>query len=60
MQNFFKNYLGLSPELQYKIILSVIIIIVILVIQRLLKKLLIHKIEDLKVRYQWQKISLYL
>ncbi|MBP9583300.1 MAG: mechanosensitive ion channel [Ignavibacterium sp.] len=31
-----------------------------MVIQRLLKKLLIHKIEDLKVRYQWQKISLYL
>ncbi|MEO8232173.1 MAG: mechanosensitive ion channel family protein [Ignavibacteriota bacterium] len=60
MQDFFKNYLGLSPELQYKIILSVIIIIVILVSQKLLKKLLIHKIEDLKVRYQWQKISLYL
>jgi len=60
MQEFLKNYLGLSPDLQYKIIVSVIIIIVILIIQRLLKKLLIHRIVDLKVRYQWQKISLYL
>lgn len=60
MQQFLENNLGLSPDLQYKIILSVIIIMVISIIQRLLKKLLIHKIEDLKVRYQWQKISLYL
>jgi small-conductance mechanosensitive channel len=60
MEEFLKNYLGLSPDLQYKIIVSVIVIIVILIIQRLLKKLFIHRIVDLKVRYQWQKISLYL
>jgi len=60
MQQFLENNLGLSPDLQYKIIVSVIIIIAILIIQRLLKKLLIHRIVDLKVRYQWQKISLYL
>ncbi|MBK7632083.1 MAG: mechanosensitive ion channel family protein [Ignavibacteriales bacterium] len=60
MQEFLENNLGLSPDLQYKIMLSIIIIIVILIIQRLLKKLLIHRIVDLKVRYQWQKISLYL
>jgi len=60
MQEFLENNLGLSPDLQYKIIVSVIIIIIILIIQRLLKKLLIHRIVDLKVRYQWQKISLYL
>jgi len=60
MQEFLKNNLGLSPDLQYKILVSVIIIFVILIIQRLLKKLLIHRIVDLKVRYQWQKISLYL
>lgn len=60
MQQFLENNLGLSPDLQYKIIVSIIIIIVILIIQRLLKKLLIHRIVDLKVRYQWQKISLYL
>ena len=60
MQQFLENNLGLSPVLQYKIIVSILIIIVILIIQRLLKKLLIHRIVDLKVRYQWQKISLYL
>lgn len=60
MQQFLENNLGLSPVLQYKIIVSILIIIVFLIIQRLLKKLLIHRIGDLKVRYQWQKISLYL
>ena len=60
MQEFLENNLGLSSDIQYKIIVSVIIIIVILIIQRLLKKLLIHRIVDLKIRYQWQKISLYL
>ena len=60
MQQFLENNLGLSPVLQYKIIVSILIIIVFLIIQRLLKKLLIHRIVDLKVRYQWQKISLYL
>lgn len=60
MQEFLENNLGLSPDLQYKIMVSIIIIIVILIIQRLIKKLLIHRIVDLKVRYQWQKISLYL
>ena len=60
MQEFLENNLGLSSDIQYKIIVSFIIIIVILIIQRLLKKLLLHRIVDLKVRYQWQKISLYL
>jgi small-conductance mechanosensitive channel len=60
MQQFLENNLGISPDLQYKIIVSIIIIVLILIIQRLLKKLIISRIEDLKVRYQWQKISLYL
>ena len=60
MQEFIKNYLGLSPDIQYKIIESIISIILIIGIQRLIRRFWISKIEDIKVRYQWQKISLYL
>lgn len=60
MQEFIKNYIGLSPDFQYKIIESIIIILLITGIQRLAKRFWLSKIEDIKVRYQWQKISLYL
>jgi len=60
MQEFLKNYLGLSPELQGKIFESVFVILIIVILQRIVKKFLISKIHDIKVRYQWQKISLYL
>lgn len=59
MQEFIKNYLGLSPDFQYKIIESLILIIIVIGVQRLIKRFLISKIEDIRVRYQWQKISLY-
>lgn len=60
MQEFIKNYLGLSPDFQYKIIESLILIFLIIGVQRLIRRFWISKIEDIKVRYQWQKISLYL
>lgn len=60
MQELIRDYLGLSPELQVKIFESLFVIFIIVVIQRLLKKFVLGKIADIKVRYQWQKISLYL
>ena len=60
MQNFFSTYLGLSPEIQTKIFESVFVIVTLLLIQKLVKRFVIGKIQDIKVRYQWQKISLYL
>jgi len=60
MQELIKNYLGLSPEIQIKIFESLFVITIIIIIQRLIKKFIIGKIEDIRVRYQWQKISLYL
>ncbi len=60
MQQLIKNYLGLSPEIQIKIFESLFVILIIIIIQRLIKKFIIGKIEDIRVRYQWQKISLYL
>ncbi|MBE0570851.1 MAG: mechanosensitive ion channel [Ignavibacteriaceae bacterium] len=60
MQDILKNYFGVSPEIQLKLLESLIVILLIIIIQRLVKKFLLGKIEDIKVRYQWQKISLYL
>lgn len=60
MQEFLQTYLGLSLELQKKILESFFIILIILVVQKLAKKIIISKIQDIKVRFQWQKISLYL
>lgn len=60
MQQFIKNYLGLSPDFQYKILESLILLFIIIGLQRLIRRFWISKIYDIKVRYQWQKISLYL
>lgn len=60
MQKFFSTYLGLSPEIQSKIFESIFVIVILLLIQKLAKRFIIGKIQDIKVRYQWQKISLYL
>jgi small-conductance mechanosensitive channel len=60
MQKFLENYLGLSPDLQGKLLESLFVIVIVIFIQRIVKKFAISKIHDIKVRYQWQKISLYL
>lgn len=60
MQNILTDIFGLSPEIQQKLIESLLVILLIIIIQRLIKKFVLNKIEDIKVRYQWQKISLYL
>ena len=60
MQDLIKDYLGLSPEVQVKLFESLFVILIIIIIQRLIKRFVLGKIEDIKVRYQWQKISLYL
>ncbi len=60
MQELIKNYLGLSPEVQVKLFESLFVILIIVIIQRLMKRFVLGKIADIKVRYQWQKISLYL
>ena len=60
MEKFIQHYLGLPPDIQYKLLESIVLILIIIIVQRLLKRLWISKVGDIKVRYQWQKISLYL
>lgn len=60
MEEFFQTYVGLSPEIQHKIFESLFVIIIIFAIQKLMKRFVIARIADIRVRYQWQKITLYL
>ena len=60
MTDWLQKTIGLSPDLQINILISLIIVISIIFIRYLLVKLVIHNIEDLSQRYQWRKFSLYI
>ncbi len=60
MENALQHYFGLSPEVQTKLVESIFAILIILIIQRIIRRFIITRLQDIKIRYQWQKISLYL
>ena len=60
MQEWIYNNFGVSPDIQYKIVASLIIILVISILRYLIVRLLISKVDDINQRYQWRKISLYI
>jgi len=60
MTEWLQNNVGISPDIQINIIISLLIAFGIIFIRYLLVKLVIHKIEDLNQRYQWRKFSLYI
>jgi len=60
MTEWLQKTLGISPDVQTNIIISLIIVFGIIFIRYLLVRLIIHKIEDLNQRYQWRKFSLYI
>jgi len=51
--------LGIGVRVQQKLLVSVLVAVILLVLQRLLQRGLIHRIEDTRQRYQWQKVSGY-
>jgi small-conductance mechanosensitive channel len=60
MTEWLQNILGISPGAQVNILISIIIVFGIIFLRYLLVKLVIHKMEDLNLRYQWRKFSLYI
>ena len=60
MIDWLQNTIGISPEVQINILISLIIVFGIIFLRYLLVKLVIQNIEDLNQRYQWRKISLYI
>jgi small-conductance mechanosensitive channel len=60
MTEWLQNNVGISPDVQINILTSLIIAFGIIFFRWVLVKLVILKIEDLNLRYQWRKISLYI
>ncbi|MCK4778383.1 MAG: mechanosensitive ion channel [Actinomycetia bacterium] len=57
--SWLKEVFGLSPELQSKIIITLITLTLFTIIRLLVLKIVFRKIKDVKSRYQWRKISSY-
>ena len=60
MTQWLQNNIGISPDVQINIIVSLIIALSIIFLRFLLVKLVIQNIQDLNQRYQWRKFSLYI
>lgn len=60
MTEWIQNNFGISPDVQLKIIISILTILILGIIRSIIVRLFIAKIEDINQRYQWRKISLYI
>jgi len=60
LSELIQRYLGFSPYAQSNILLSLITIIILWFSQRLVIRLIISRIEDPPIKYQWQKIIKYI
>lgn len=52
--------MGISPEIQGKIFNSLVVIAILWLFHRLILRVIIYRISDTSIRYQWQKISGYI
>ena len=60
MTEWIQHSFGISPDVQVKILISLVTIFIIALLRKLIVKLFISKIDDINQRYQWSKISLYI
>jgi small-conductance mechanosensitive channel len=52
--------LGMSPDIQRKILLSLVIVLVLWILHMLFQRSLVARIQDQRLRYQWQKTVSYI
>ncbi len=55
-----RKTLGLRPELQAKLIASIVTVLVLLLIRKILLFFTFRRTEDVKIQYRWRKISSYI
>ena len=60
MTEWVQNNFGISPDVQVKILISLVTILIITILRKIIVKFFISKIDDINLRYQWRKISLYI
>src|SRR4030042_2483315 len=52
--------MGLSPEIQSMVLISIVTIFIVLVLRRLILRVLFQRFEDVRIRYRWRKTSAYI
>ncbi len=52
--------MGLSPEIQTRLFISLLTILIVFVLRRLILSIVFQKYEDVRVRYRWRKSSGYI
>lgn len=57
--DWLKNTVDLNPEIQTKILISIIVIIILWFLRKLVLRIVYRKTEKPDVLYQWRKISAY-
>lgn len=63
MQDIFQwieNNLGLSPEIQTRLLTSLLVIIILLVIRRIVLLFVYRRTKDVGIRYRWHKTTSYI
>jgi small-conductance mechanosensitive channel len=50
----------LSPEMQSKVLISIVTIFIVLVLRQLILKIVFKNFEDVRVHYRWRKSSAYI
>ncbi|MDA3844485.1 MAG: mechanosensitive ion channel [Candidatus Kapabacteria bacterium] len=59
MMDYLHGFLGISAQVQYKIIISLVVLIISWIVKRLISKLIVDRFESYNSRYQWNKYIKY-
>ncbi len=59
LTDWLDDTLGLEPETQAKLLLSLVIVLTLWILRRLLVRVVYRRTEDLKIRYRWTKSLKY-
>ena len=60
MTELLSKYLGISATMQSKLFTTIIIVIIWWIFDRIFRKVIFEKIDDISIRYQWQKTAKYI
>jgi small-conductance mechanosensitive channel len=60
LTGWFHKAMGLTPEIQSRVLISIITIFVLLFLRQLILRIVFQKYQDVRVRYRWRKSSAYI
>jgi small-conductance mechanosensitive channel len=60
MTKWFHKGFGLGPEVQVKLLISLVTILIVLILRQVILHVIFQKFEDVRVRYRWRKSSAYI